>query len=81
MKAQLEQVKISNTAHPLTNFEIQQYYQNELKFDSIYSRNNLSNTAWKVSKYGVFSGPYFPECGKICTRKNSVFGHFSCSVK
>ena len=50
-------------------------------------------TMWKVSKYGVFSGPYFPlfglnterygvnlhiqsECGKIRTRKNSVFGHF-----
>ena len=53
-------------------------------------------TAWKVSKYGVFSGPYFPafvlnteryfvslriqsECGKIWTRKNSIFGHFSRS--
>ena len=23
----------------------------------------LSNTAWKVSKYGVFSGPYFPVFG------------------
>ena len=20
-------------------------------------------TAWKASKYGVFSGPYFPVCG------------------
>ena len=55
-------------------------------------------TAWKVSKYGVFSGPYFPafglnteryevslciqfECEKIRTRKNSVFRHFSCSVR
>ena len=53
-------------------------------------------TAWKVSKYGLFSGPYFiafglnterygvslriqSECGKIRTRKNSVFGHFSRS--
>ena len=72
------------------------------------------STAWKVSKYGVISGPYFPvfglntgkygpeitsyldrfdagrpvwkvsvslhiqsECGKIRTRNNSVFGHFS----
>ena len=51
---------------------------------------------WKVSKYGVLSGPYFPafglnterysvslhiqfNCGKIGTRKNSVFGHFSRS--
>ena len=54
-------------------------------------------TAWKVFKYGDFSGPYFPafglntkmygvnlriqsEYGKIRTRKNSVFGHFSRSV-
>ena len=26
--------------HPLTNFEIQKYYQNEPRFD-VYSRNNL----------------------------------------
>ena len=55
-----------------------------------------TSTAWKVSNYGVFSGPYFPafglnteryevslriqsECGKIRTRKKSVFGHFWCS--
>ena len=51
-------------------------------------------TLREVSKYRVFSGPYFPafglnteryelslrirsKCGKIRTRKNSVFGHFS----
>ena len=27
--------------HPLTNFEIQKYYQNETKFKGVYSRNNL----------------------------------------
>ena len=27
--------------HPLTNFEIQKYRQNEPKFNSVYSRNNL----------------------------------------
>ena len=27
--------------HPLTNFEIQKYYQNEPKFNAVYSRNNL----------------------------------------
>ena len=27
--------------HLLTNFEIQKYYQNEPKFDGVYSRNNL----------------------------------------
>ena len=28
-------------AHPLTNFEIQKYYQNKPKFKGVYSRNNL----------------------------------------
>ena len=28
--------------HPLTNFEIQKYYQNEPKFNGVYSRNSLS---------------------------------------
>ena len=27
--------------HPLTNFEIQKYYQNESRFNGVYSRNNL----------------------------------------
>ena len=27
--------------HPLTNFEIQKNYQNEPKFNGVYSRNNL----------------------------------------
>ena len=28
--------------HPLTNFEIQKYYQNEHRFNGVYSRDNLS---------------------------------------
>ena len=28
--------------HPLTNFEIQKYYQNESRFNGVYSRDNLS---------------------------------------
>ena len=27
---------------PLTNFEIQKYYQNELRFNGVYLRDNLS---------------------------------------
>ena len=27
--------------HSLTNFKIQKYYQNEPKFNDVYSRNNL----------------------------------------
>ena len=33
--------------YPLINFEIQKYYQNEPKFNSVYSRNNLTKI-----KYG-----------------------------
>ena len=53
--------------------------------------------AWKMSKWGDFSGAYFPVLGlnteiysvnlrihseyrKTQTRKNSVFGHFSCRL-
>ena len=28
-------------SQPLTTFEIQKYYQNEPKFNSVYSRDNL----------------------------------------
>ena len=30
--------------HPLTNFEIQKYYKNEIKFNGVYSRDNLPKT-------------------------------------
>ena len=36
--------------HPLTNFEIQKYYQNEQKFNGVYSRDNLPNK--------IKDGPY-----------------------
>ena len=29
--------------HPLTNFEIQEYYQNEPRFNVVFSRDNLPN--------------------------------------
>ena len=29
--------------HPVTNFKIQKYYQNEHKPNGVYSRNSLSN--------------------------------------
>ena len=32
---------IFNAAYPLTNFEPQQYYQDESRFGGVYSRNNL----------------------------------------
>ena len=30
-------------AHPLNNFEIQKYYQNDPRFNGLYSRDNLPN--------------------------------------
>ena len=30
-------------AHPLTNFEIQEYYQNDPRFNGVFSRDNLPN--------------------------------------
>ena len=38
----MEQVEMFTAAHPLTNFDIQKYYENEPKFNGVYSRNNLS---------------------------------------
>ena len=32
-------------SHPLTNFEIQKYYQSEPRFNGVYSRNNLPKKA------------------------------------
>ena len=29
-------------SHPLTNFEIKMYYQNEPKFNGVYSRNKFT---------------------------------------
>ena len=29
------------TPHPFTNFEIEKYYQNEPRFNSVFSRNNF----------------------------------------
>ena len=33
--------RFSMSPHPLTNFEIQKYYQNKPRFKGVYSRNNL----------------------------------------
>ena len=30
--------------HPLTNFEIRQYYENEPRFNGVFSRDNLHKT-------------------------------------
>ena len=37
--------------HPLTNFEIRKYYENEPRFNGVYSRNNLP----KIIKSGAYT--------------------------
>ena len=51
-------------------------------FVSFFRLGNF-NTVWKVAKYGVFSGPYFPVFGLSKGKygpENSVCGHLSRSV-
>ena len=40
--AMVQLVHLDDDPHPLTNFEIQNYYQNEPEFDVFYSGSNLS---------------------------------------
>ena len=40
-------------AHPLRNFEIQEYYQNEPRFNGVFSRDNLPNNNIKNGAYGI----------------------------
>ena len=41
------------TSHPLTNFEIQEYYQNEPRFNGVFSRDNLPNNNIKNGAYVI----------------------------
>ena len=40
--------------HPLTNFEIQKYYQNEPRFNSVFSRDNLPEWISTEIKNGAY---------------------------
>ena len=35
--------------HPLTNFEIQRYYQNESRFNGVYSRNKIKDGTYVIN--------------------------------
>ena len=39
----LRSKKIFNSTHPLINFELEAYYQNEPRFNGVFSRDNLPN--------------------------------------
>ena len=40
--------------HPLTNHETQMYYQNEHRFNGVYSRDNLPD---RREKWGICNKP------------------------
>ena len=40
--------------HPLKNFEIQRYYQNEPRSNGVFSRNNLPK---KTKGWGIYNKP------------------------
>ena len=63
VKALLEWVKIFNATSSLTNFEIQKYYQDELKINGVYSRNNLPKI--KEGTYDVITFDTFKSIGNI----------------
>ena len=43
--------------HPLTNFEIREYYKNESRFNGVFSRDNPPNTI-KNDAYVIHLGEY-----------------------
>ena len=43
--------------HPLTNFEMQKYYQREPRFNGVYSRHNLPKN--KDATYVINCDVYF----------------------
>ena len=42
------------TPHPLTNFVIQEYYQNEPRFNGVFRRDNLPNNYNNNKKNGAY---------------------------
>ena len=62
------------TPHPLTNFEIKEYYENEPRFNGVYSRDNLPKTI-KDGSY-VINLDEYPDVGThwiaLYVRNNEV---------
>ena len=57
--------------HPSTNFETQKYYQNEPKFDGVFSKNNLSNI--KDGEYVI----YFDEFKSVRTHWIALYVNYN----
>ena len=63
-------------SHPLTNLEIQNYYQNEPRFNGAFSRNNFPKKK-KDAAYVINLGEY-PDAGThwialFCKRSDIVY--------
>ena len=41
MEIKKKKNEVFNSASPLTKFKIQKYYENETRFNGVFSRNNL----------------------------------------
>ena len=50
--------------HPLTNFEIEKYYQNEPKFNEVYSIDNLKTYEQIFLEYKAYNSVM---CRYFCT--------------
>ena len=62
--------------HPLADFETQRYYQNEPRFNGVFSRNNLPKTI-KYGAYVINIGEY-ADIGThwialFCNRNETVY--------
>ena len=62
--------------HPLTNFEIQRYYQNEPRFNGVFSINNLpkkiKNAAYVIN-FDDYAAAGTHWIGLFCKRSEIVY--------
>ena len=70
--------------HPLTNFEIQKYYENEPRFNGVYSRNNhpekikeinLVYKPWYVINLDKYADVGTHSNASFCNRNEIVYFH------
>ena len=69
-------------SHPLTNYEIQKYYQNKPRFNGVYSRDNLieikdGSDVANLDEYSDIGTHWFP----LCVNNNDVTCFDSFSVE
>ena len=69
--------------HPLTNFEIQKYYENESRFNGVHSRDNLPKTI-KNGAY-VINLDEYEDVGThwiaLYVKDNEIIGHKNIRIQ